>query len=77
MRSSPSSTRRGCAAYGVNAPGLPRSTLSAGVTAGTAPVELQPHLQLADAAFYTAKRSGRNQTAVDRRLDPGLAPAND
>ena len=65
------------AAYGVNAPGLPRSTLSAGVTAAIAPVELQPHLQLADAALYTAKRAGRNQTAVDRRLDPGLAPASD
>ncbi len=65
------------AAYGATTPGLPRSTLSAGVTAAAAPVELQPHLQLADAALYTAKRGGRNQTAVDSRLDPGLAPAAD
>ncbi len=65
------------AAYRVTAPGLPRSTLSAGVTAAAAPVELQPHMQLADAALYTAKRAGRNRTAVDSRLDPGLAPATD
>jgi diguanylate cyclase (GGDEF)-like protein len=61
------------AAYAVDAPGLPRSTLSAGVTAATSPVELQPHLQLADAALYAAKRGGRNGAVVDTRLRPELA----
>jgi diguanylate cyclase (GGDEF)-like protein len=58
------------AAFAVAAPGLPQSTLSAGVTAVTSPVELQPHLQLADAALYAAKRAGRNQTVIDSRLAP-------
>jgi diguanylate cyclase (GGDEF)-like protein len=60
------------AAFAVEAPGLPTATLSAGVTATTFPVELQPHLQLADAALYDAKRSGRNRTVVDHRLPPAL-----
>jgi diguanylate cyclase (GGDEF)-like protein len=61
------------AAFAVEAPGLPRATLSAGVTGATSPVELQPHLQLADAALYAAKRSGRNRAVVDARLQPELA----
>jgi diguanylate cyclase (GGDEF)-like protein len=60
------------AAFAVEAPGLPTATLSAGVTATTSPVELQPHLQLADAALYEAKRDGRNRTVVDHRLPPAL-----
>jgi diguanylate cyclase (GGDEF)-like protein len=60
-------------AFAVEAPGLPRATLSAGVTASSDPVELQPHLQLADAALYAAKRGGRNQTVVDNRLGGELA----
>ncbi len=61
------------AAFSVEAPGLPGATLSAGVTAATSPVELQPHLQLADAALYAAKRGGRNRTALDSHLQPELA----
>lgn len=60
-------------AFAVEAPGLPRATLSAGVTSATSPIELQPHLQLADAALYAAKRGGRNRAAVDTRLAPELA----
>jgi diguanylate cyclase (GGDEF)-like protein len=58
------------AAFAVEAPGLPLATLSAGVTATTVAVELQPHLQLADAALYAAKRGGRDQSVVDVRLQP-------
>ncbi len=61
------------AAFAVDAPGLPRATLSAGVTAATSPVELQPHLQLADAALYAPKRAGRNRAVVDTRLEAELA----
>jgi diguanylate cyclase (GGDEF)-like protein len=60
------------AAFAVEAPTLPVATLSAGVTAATSPVELQPHLQLADAALYAAKRGGRNRSIVDSRLAPEL-----
>ena len=60
------------AAFAVEAPGLPLSTLSAGVTASTEPIELQPHLQLADAALYAAKRAGRNRAVVNSHLEPGL-----
>jgi diguanylate cyclase (GGDEF)-like protein len=60
------------AAFAVEAPSLPLATLSAGVTASTAPIELQPHLQLADAALYAAKRGGRNQAVVDDHLAPSL-----
>jgi PleD family two-component response regulator len=58
------------AAFAAGGPGLPQSTLSAGVTAATSPVELQPHLQLADAALYAAKRGGRDRTGIDSRLPP-------
>jgi diguanylate cyclase (GGDEF)-like protein len=61
------------AAFAVEVPGLPLATLSAGVTAAAAPIELQPHLQLADAALYAAKRGGRNRAVVDSRVEPGLA----
>jgi diguanylate cyclase (GGDEF)-like protein len=64
------------AAFAVEAPTLPVATLSAGVTAATSPVELQPHLQLADAALYAAKRGGRNRTVVDGRLRPELVPSS-
>jgi diguanylate cyclase (GGDEF)-like protein len=64
------------AAFAAEAPGLPLATLSAGVTASSDPVELQPHLQLADAALYEAKRGGRNQTVVDNRLGPQLTVAD-
>jgi diguanylate cyclase (GGDEF)-like protein len=60
-------------AFAVEAPSLPVATLSAGVTASTSPVELQPHLQLADAALYEAKRAGRNRAVVDSPLAPGVA----
>ena len=60
------------AAFAAEVPGLPRATLSAGITAANSPVELQPHLQLADAALYAAKRAGRNRAAVDTRLAPEL-----
>jgi diguanylate cyclase (GGDEF)-like protein len=60
------------AAFAVEAPGLPLATLSAGVTASTSPIELQPHLQLADAALYEAKRAGRNRAVVDSPLAPGV-----
>jgi diguanylate cyclase (GGDEF)-like protein len=63
------------AAFAVEAPTLPVATLSAGVTAATSPVELQPHLQLADAALYAAKRGGRNRAIVDSRLAPELVPS--
>jgi diguanylate cyclase (GGDEF)-like protein len=61
------------AAFAVEAPGLPLATLSAGVTAAAAPIELQPHLQLADAALYAAKRGGRNKAVVDDRVEHSLA----
>jgi diguanylate cyclase (GGDEF)-like protein len=60
------------AAFAVEAPGLPHATMSAGVTAARSSVELQPHLQLADAALYAAKRGGRNRTVIDERLRPEL-----
>jgi diguanylate cyclase (GGDEF)-like protein len=60
-------------AFAVEAPGLSVATLSAGVTAATSPIELQPHLQLADAALYSAKRAGRNRTVIDSHLRPELA----
>ncbi|MGA8218236.1 MAG: GGDEF domain-containing protein [Solirubrobacterales bacterium] len=60
-------------AFAVEGPGLPRATLSAGVSVATSPIELQPHLQLADAALYAAKRAGRNRAMVDTRLQPELA----
>ena len=60
------------AAFAVYAPGLPHATLSAGVTATSSAVELQPHLQLADAALYAAKRAGRDRTVIDDRLQPEL-----
>lgn len=63
------------AAFAVEAPTLPVATLSAGVSAATSPVELQPHLQLADAALYAAKRGGRNRAIVDSRLAPELVPS--
>jgi diguanylate cyclase (GGDEF)-like protein len=59
-------------AFAVEAPSLPLATLSAGVTASTSPIELQPHLQLADAALYEAKRAGRNRAVVDSPLAPGV-----
>jgi diguanylate cyclase (GGDEF)-like protein len=61
------------AAFAVETPGLPLATLSAGITASTSPIELQPHLQLADAALYAAKRGGRDRAVVDSRLSPSLA----
>ena len=61
------------AAFAVEAPGLPHATLSAGVTAATSAIELQPHLQLADAALYSAKRAGRNQAVVNVHLDSEFA----
>src|SRR3954449_6562833 len=63
------------AAFAVEAPGLPLATLSAGVTAAISPIQLQPHLQLADAALYTAKRGGRDRAVVDDRIERGLAVA--
>jgi diguanylate cyclase (GGDEF)-like protein len=61
------------AAFAVEAPGLPRATLSAGVTAARSPIELQPHLQMADAALYAAKRAGRDKAIVDSRFESELA----
>ena len=43
---------------------LPRSTLSAGITAALAPAEIDPLLQRADCALYAAKSAGRDRAVV-------------
>jgi diguanylate cyclase len=50
-------------------PGLPRVTLSAGVTAAVAPSDLQSILTRADGALYAAKLRGRDRIVI-RRLTP-------
>lgn len=45
-------------------PGVPEVRVSAGVTATTAPIELELMMDRVDQALYTAKRAGRNRTVV-------------
>jgi diguanylate cyclase (GGDEF)-like protein len=47
--------------------GLPRVTMSAGVAAERRPAALEPLLQRADSALYSAKVSGRNRSVLDNR----------
>jgi diguanylate cyclase (GGDEF)-like protein len=44
--------------------GLPEVRVSAGVTATTAPIELELLIDRVDQALYTAKRAGRNRTVA-------------
>jgi diguanylate cyclase (GGDEF)-like protein len=45
--------------------GLPAVRVSAGVAAAAGPSDLEALLHRADAALYTAKRSGRDRTVID------------
>ena len=47
-------------------PGLPRVTISAGIAAAAAPESVERLLHDADAALYTAKRSGRDRAVADQ-----------
>ena len=50
--------------FGRPAQGLPRVTLSAGVTSVLMPGSAEELLAVADSALYEAKRSGRDRTVV-------------
>jgi len=54
--------------------GLPTVRVSAGVAAEDAPTDIKPLLLRADAALYTAKRAGRDQTTTLGREKAPSAP---
>lgn len=53
-----------------NSSGLPTVRVSAGVYAVVAPDRIDALLQGADSALYTAKRAGRDRTAIFHRPPP-------
>jgi PleD family two-component response regulator len=54
-------------------PSIPQVTVSAGVTAGVAPEQMDVLLMRADTAMYAANLGGRNRTAVcDEGSEPRL-----
>jgi diguanylate cyclase (GGDEF)-like protein len=54
-------------------PGLPEVRVSAGVTATTAPIELELMMDRVDRALYTAKRAGRNRTVAFDAIPASIA----
>jgi diguanylate cyclase (GGDEF)-like protein len=53
--------------------GVRHVTVSAGVTASSAPESVEALLQAADSALYAAKRGGRDRTVVQRPAAVGVA----
>ena len=61
------------AVTGSACPGLPEVRVSAGVTATTAPIELELMMDRVDRALYTAKRAGRNRTVAFDAIPTSIA----